>query len=180
MLLMLQKCSLWNVASAFFKDPEKEFELMELSRTIKLAHTSVKKHLETLCKLNIILKKPVSFGRKSNVCYHANRNHEAFLHYKKIYNLEVIHNSGIIEKIVTTCQPNAIVLFGSFQKGEDTIKSDIDIFVESKPESISLKKIADRSIEIHFKRNFNEFPKELKANIANGIVLHGFLEVYDD
>jgi predicted nucleotidyltransferase len=177
---MLQKCSLWEVASVFFNNPEKNFELMEISKEINLAHTSVKRHLETLLELKIVLKKPVAFGRKSNFCYYGNKNEPIFTHYKKIYNLDTLYHSKVIEKIVSKCQPNSIVLFGSFQKGEDTIKSDIDLFVESQEMEISLKKVSNRNIELHFKNNFKDFPKELRSNIANGIILHGFLEVYND
>jgi predicted nucleotidyltransferase len=182
MLYMLQKCNLWNVGAVFFDDPKKEFELMEISRKIGLAHTSVKNHLLTLIEMNIIIKGNVKFGNKSNPCYFANKRHPLFMHYKKIYNLECLYNSGIIEYIKNKCQPNCIVLFGSFQRGEDTQDSDIDIFVECSEINLNLKKYENklnRKLEIHFKNNFKEYPNELKNNLVNGIVLSGFLEGYD-
>ena len=76
--------------------------------------------------------------------------------------------------------PNVIVLFGSYRKGEDTEESDIDLFLECPGEEISLgrfEKKLKRKVQLHFKTNFNDYPKELKNNISNGIVLDGYLEV---
>jgi predicted nucleotidyltransferase len=179
---MLQKCSLWKVACVFFDNPEKKFELMIISRKIKLAHTSVKNHLQTLIKLDIIKKDFAELGNKKNPYYCANRRSEQFKHYKKIYNVESLYNSGIIKEITDVCQPNAIVLFGSFQKGEDTTSSDIDLFVESSESKIDINKYEkklNRKIQLHFKQKFISYPSELKSNILNGLVVYGFLEAYD-
>lgn len=182
MLSMLHNCSLWNVATVFFDNPNKAFELIEISRKINLAHTSVKKHLLTLIDLKIITKGTVNFGNKANPCYSANKKDHLFIHYKKIYNLDCLKNSALIEYIENKCQPNSIILFGSFQKGEDTFDSDIDLFVESNEDNLNLEKYEEklnRKIQIHFKNKFKKYPNELKNNLINGIVLSGFLEGYN-
>ena len=72
-------------------------------------------------------------------------------------------------------------MFGSYQKGEDVEDSDIDLFIECKKEELDIKifeKKLGRNIELHFNENFTSYPKELKNNIINGIVLSGFLEGY--
>ena len=59
--------------------------------------------------------------------------------------------------------------------------SDIDLFVECRKEEINLKRFEKklgRKIELHFNENFLSYPKELKNNIINGMVLSGFLEGY--
>jgi predicted nucleotidyltransferase len=179
---MLQKCSLWITGTVFFDDPNQLFELMAISKMISLAHTSVKKHLNTLIDLHIVQKKEVSFGNKTRFLYTANKRSPLFKHYKMIYNMDRIKTSGLIECLADTFQPNSIVLFGSFSKGEDTKDSDVDLFVESNKENIELSKFEEyigRKIEIHFKDNFREYQNELKNNIINGITLHGYLEGYD-
>jgi predicted nucleotidyltransferase len=179
---MLQKCNLWNVASVFFDNPEKRFELMGISKTIKLAHTSVKKHLQVLIELKIVLKGFAEFGNKKNPCYYADRRNPEFIHYKKIYNLEKLKQSNVLSLITDKCQPNSIVLFGSFMKGEDSILSDIDLFIESNECLLDLKKYEkklNRKFQLHFKQVFTTYPKELKNNIINGNVLYGYLEAYD-
>ncbi len=82
--------------------------------------------------------------------------------------------------------PKAIVLFGSFRRGEDVSTSDTDIAIEKDEENdytiTGLRELADfektigRRIQIHL---FNKKNTDLHVfnNIANGIVLAGFLEV---
>ena len=75
--------------------------------------------------------------------------------------------------------PQSIVVFGSYQKGEDTEDSDIDIFVEANEEKINLEKfekLLNRKIQLHFNPNFKTYSKELKNNIANGWVFGGYLK----
>lgn len=175
---MLQKCNLWNVSSVFFDEPTRWFELLLISRKINLAHTSVKKHLESLMGMQIIEKKK---GPGKNFYYVAKNNSSEFIHYKKIYNLEILKNSNLIKFITEKLFPNSIVLFGSFSRGEDTQESDIDLFVESGIKDIDLSKFEkklNRKIELHFKDNFKEYSSELKNNIMNGVTLYGFLEGY--
>jgi predicted nucleotidyltransferase len=82
--------------------------------------------------------------------------------------------------------PKAIVLFGSFRKGEDLSNSDIDIAIESDEvkeyQTIGLRELSEfeqffrKKIQIHL---FNRESADIGVfnNIANGILLWGFLEV---
>ena len=78
------------------------------------------------------------------------------------------------------------IIFGSYAKGEDIEKSDIDIAVEVigdqelKIESIGILSAfgyrRDISVNLHlFSRDHIDI--NLFSNVANGIVLDGFLEV---
>ena len=42
-----------------------------------------------------------------------------------------------------------------------------------------LEEKLNRKIELHFNERFASYPKELKNNIINGVVLMGFLEGYE-
>ena len=98
-----------------------------------------------------------------------------------IYNLSSLLESGLIKFIEEKFMPKSIILFGSYRRGEDIENSDIDIFVECKEKKLNLDKFErklNRNIQLHFKENFNLYPKELKNNIMNGIVVGGFLEGY--
>jgi predicted nucleotidyltransferase len=82
--------------------------------------------------------------------------------------------------------PKAIVLFGSYRKGDDTENSDIDIAIEVLGEK-GLKIVNFGNIEqLGYRKNINlnlhifsrnKIDLNLFSNIANGIVLDGFLEV---
>ena len=60
--------------------------------------------------------------------YKANFNSLEFKKQKKIFNYQAIIESGLIEFLEDELMPKSIVLFGSFQKGDDVEDSDIDLF----------------------------------------------------
>lgn len=51
---MLQKSSMLKTAEIFFLNPNKDHYLMNISRNVGLAHTSIKKNLKELVKLGLI------------------------------------------------------------------------------------------------------------------------------
>ena len=178
---MLQKSSISRTAEVFFVNPTKKNYLMDISRSIGLAHTSVKKNLDKLLKLGLIIDFLEKKGERKFPLYKANLDNKTFKKYKIIYNISTILESKLIEFIEEKLMPKSIVLFGSYQKGEDIENSDIDIFIECKKEELdisSFEKKLKRKIELHFNNNFNSYSRELKNNIVNGMVLSGFLEGY--
>ncbi len=178
---MLQKSSMLRTAEIFFVNPTKKKYLMDISRNIGLAHTSVKKNLDKLVKLGLVIESVEKKGARKFPLYQANIDNRLFKERKMIYNLSSLLESGAIRFIEEKLMPKSIIVFGSYQRGEDTENSDIDIFVECKEEELNLNKFEkklDRNIQLHFKENFALYPKELKNNIINGTVLSGFLEGY--
>ena len=178
---MLQKSTISKTAETFFLNPTKEHYLKDISRKIGVAHTSVKKNLNELVKEGLIKETVEKKGKRKFPIYKANINTKIFKKYKIIYNISSLIESNLIDFIEEKLMPRAIVVFGSYQKGEDTEESDIDIFVECKKEDLNLEKFEKklgRKIQLHFNDNFTSYPKELKNNITNGVVLNGFLESY--
>ena len=178
---MLQKSSMNRTAEVFFVNPTKKHYLMDISRNIELAHTSVKKNLDKLLKSGLIIESIEKKGGRKFPLYRANLDNKSFKKCKIVYNISAILESKLIEFIDEKLMPRSIVLFGSYQRGEDTEESDIDLFVECKKEELdvsSFEKKLGRKIELHFNDTFNSYPKELKNNIINGTVLSGFLEGY--
>lgn len=181
---MIQKYSIWRVLQVFFDDPlpDEGFTIRWISRHIGLAPTSVKLHLDALSRHEpqgypLVIR---SEGR-SYPAYRANRDSELFRFYKKMDIIFRIHESGLIDYISDKCSPDAIILFGSASRGEDTKGSDIDIFVEAEEKALDLnryEKVLKRHIELHFNTNINKIPKELRNNIINGIKLEGYLKVF--
>ncbi len=164
---MLQKCSVWKVASIFFIEPTKTHFLKEISKKINLAHTSVKKHILTLIDSGLI---EPSFSVFKG--YKAKRENPDFIFYKKINNLIMLKNSGLIEELKEH-YPKSIILFGSYDKGEDIESSDIDIFINSKKFPIKLEKYEkylSRKIHLIFAE---EAAKNIKENIKQGQILFG-------
>ncbi len=129
----------------------------------------------------------------------ANMDSQDFKNWKIVNSLTNFYQSGIIEFIADRLNPKAVILFGSFRWGEDRKGSDIDIAVEvaekTKYRTISLSRMANQEKAHEFAKDIKETEKEIERNfqihifnrdsidnnlfnnIANGIVLYGFLEV---
>ena len=170
---MIEKSTIQKVLAVFFENPSREFHLRELSRLLKLSMPTIISTTDKLAKEKLITKEK---GRVLTKVI-ANRDNIYFLRYKRVYNLELIYSSGIVDFISQAYnQPKCIILFGSFSRGEDTEKSDIDIAVITK-KKLSLdfsqyEKALKKSINLH-EVDLDKISEEFKANLANDIVLEG-------
>lgn len=175
---MLQNYSTWKVARVFFDEPSKDHYLTEISEKSNLAHTSVKKHLEKLKETGIIEEKELERGERTYPVYNRVDN-ERYKRYRKIDVQHRLVESGLIEYIFEECYPDCIVLFGSSARGEDIEESDIDLYVQAGEREVELssyEKSLNRNIQLHFREDLQEYPKELRNNIANGVVMYGYLQ----
>ncbi|MFH1364695.1 MAG: nucleotidyltransferase domain-containing protein [Candidatus Aenigmatarchaeota archaeon] len=180
---MIQNYSRWRVLQVFFDDPvpKEGFTIRWISRHIGLAPTSVKLHLDELSREDDGYPLVTRSEGRSYATYRANRNNEAFRFYKKMDMIVRIRESGLLEFLSYKCSPSSVILFGSAARGEDVMGSDIDIFVESVEKHLDLKEYENklkRPISLHFSESLNKFPKELRNNIINGIILEGYLKVF--
>lgn len=120
-----------------------------------------------------------------------NQKHIYNLTKKISYNLsliyQVLYEAGVINEIAEIAgNPKAIILFGGYRKGDDTDKSDIDLAVEvAGNEELKIVNLGNLP-QLGFRKNIpvnlyifsrNKIDLNLFANIANGIVIAGFLEV---
>jgi predicted nucleotidyltransferase len=113
--------------------------------------------------------------------YRANFDSMDFRLLKKIDTIIALKDSGLIEFLENQCMPDVIILFGSASKGEDTMESDIDLFLVCKERKLDLPDFETklkRKISLLFSENFSELSSELKNNIINGVILKGYLKVF--
>ena len=172
---MIEKSTIQKVLAVFFDNPSREFHLRELSRLLELSMPTIVSSTDKLAKEKLIIKE------KGDVLTKVMANREGeypdFIKYKRLYNLELILNSGIIDYLSKAySQPKAIILFGSFSRGDDIEKSDVDIAViASKRLNLDLskyEKMLKRAVSVH-EVNLDKISEEFKANLLNGIVLEG-------
>lgn len=179
---MLQKYTAWKIAQVFFDNPTRKHYLREVARKADISHTSVKKHLQVLKKWEVVREGKEKRGGKTYPVYMAGIDNEGYKFFKKIDLLHRLRTTGLLKHLKEIFSPDCIVLFGSASRGEDIEKSDIDFFLQAEEEEIDFSQFEEklnRNIQLHIQTDFNQYPKELKNNIANGIVLDGFLEVFE-
>ncbi|ATZ61026.2 MAG: nucleotidyltransferase domain-containing protein [Methanosarcinales archaeon Met12] len=90
---------------------------------------TVKRTLDLVVNQRFLTKKKV----KNQILYRANMDSAAFKHFKIAYNLAWLEERRAV-KIIRTTMKNvrAILLFGSYAKGENDAKSDVDLLVVSR------------------------------------------------
>lgn len=172
-----------RVLEVLFKFPEKEFSLSDLAKEAGVAKANIGKILDEFQNIGLIeITKLSKIWR-----IRANQKNWYFIRSKIVYNLNFVYQSGLVEFLIDYFRnPKSIILFGSFRKGDDISKSDIDIAVESDDfedyKIVKIKELSEfedmigRGIQLHL---FNRKNVDINVfnNIANGIVLFGFLEV---
>jgi predicted nucleotidyltransferase len=170
-----------TILKPFFDDPGRKFSIRELSRLLKINHTTVRQYLNRLVKEEFLSSK--NEGVYS--FYHLVLSKKT-LNLKLYSNLEKIRESNLIEDLERAYDLPVIVLFGSYASARDDINSDIDICLISNVEkefSVErYEKILNRKISLHkfSKDSWNKSKKSnpnLINNICNGIILSGELEI---
>ena len=167
----------------FFSFPNKEMSLNDLSAELKISKTTANQVVKDLVEGGFL--KVEILGRIWRIS--CNKNH-IYNYSKKIsYNLMMVYESGILEEVHKIIRnPRAIILFGSYRKGDDNQDSDIDLAAEiindEEPRIIELPSIQQFGYRKNVKVNLyifsrNKIDLNLFSNIANGIILEGFLEV---
>lgn len=171
-----------KVAEVLYRYPDKEFSLSDLAKEANVRKSNIGPILEEFNGWGFIeITKLAKIWRIK-----ANQRNWAFVKHKIIFNLGLIYQSNVVEFLVEHFHnPKAVILFGSFRKGEDINSSDIDIAIEVEEkdykvmglrELASFENFLGKKIQIHL---FNRETVDINVfnNIANGIVLWGFLEV---
>ena len=172
------KCIGW-----FFAYPNEEVSLNELSKKVSMSKTSVRKIVLRLIKDGFLVNQELGGVWRLKV----NKTHYYSKTLKISFNLENILMSNIVDEIKETYPGSrAIILFGSYRKGDDIEGSDVDIAVEllgkKEVEIKELKILPKLGYRDNVKVNLLIFSRKkidinLFSNVANGIVLEGFLEV---
>ena len=174
---MLENYNKYRLLKIFLDSPTESFRLRELSRLSKISPPSVMNYLKEFEKHGIIQK----YEKRGIPYYKALRENPDFIFYKKISIIYELHKSGLIEFLWQELSPEAIILYGSYAKGEAVEASDVDIFIIGKEKKINIEefeKKLGKTLHIMIDKT-NKISKELKNNLANGIVLRGFFRVLE-
>jgi len=174
---MIQNCTAYRVLTVFFDYPSRHFQLREICRLLKMGMPSVRSHVGKLERQGFVRKEK----RGVYESYVSSRN-DLFKLYKRNDVLLRLHDSGLVGFVADKFMPDAIVLFGSASRGEDVEDSDMDLLVVAREKKVELEEFEDkvrRKISLHFEERISKISKELLNNIVNGIVVYGYLEVFE-
>jgi predicted nucleotidyltransferase len=174
---MLEKYNKYKVLKLFLDSPTESFRLREIARMVKISPPSVMGYLKEFEKEGLVEKKI----KRKIPFYSALRDNSDFILYKKISIIFELNKSGFIEYLWDKLSPEAIILYGSYAKGESITDSDIDLFILGKEKNLELKNFEnklDKKFHLLFKESLKDVSDELKNNLLNGIVLKGYIKVF--
>jgi len=113
-----------RILGILISNPDREFHLRELSREVKITPIYVKKELQNLEELNLVLK-----TKKGNLSlFQINRNSLIFTELKSIF-MKTEYFGELAKKSLKKLKIDFAFIFGSFAKGIERKESDIDLFV---------------------------------------------------
>jgi len=172
---MLTKDNTYKVMKLVFDSPERTFHIREMARLTGLSAPGVSKIIKRLKAEGLLTAERGKVVEEVS----ASRT-DKFVLFKRCYNMQRLFESGLIGFLKDTYEePEAIVLFGSYSKGEDTSVSDIDIAIitkkELRPDLRKFEAALKREINVH-EIQIRSVDKEFLNTLANGTVLSGFLE----
>ena len=161
-----------RIMEMLFDFPIRRFHIRELSRMLNVSPPAISKAIVQLEKEEMInLEKKLAYEISAKIT-------TSFIQKKRIHNLKKLYESDLVSYLIEKYPFSTIILFGSYSRGEDTEKSDIDIALIGKEKPLEIEKfekILNRRINIEF-LDLSKAPKELKNSILNGIRLQGYTE----
>lgn len=159
----------------FFRYPTSEFHFREMARELDLAIGTVSKYVELLEG-----KELVSVRTAGNMKLVEPRfDSKEFRRLKRVSNLSKVYGCGLVDLLGRKLAPEALVLFGSYSRGEDHEGSDVDIASiggkEGELDLSSFEEEVSRDVEVQYVEA-ERAEREFLTTLANGIVLAGYLE----
>lgn len=165
-----------KILDYFLKNPTQSIHLRELARQTGFSPAGALKAAKKLVKSGLVSEK------KGTVVTHykANADNPLWRPLKRAYNYYSLFESGLVAALNKEYgEPVAIVLFGSYAKGEDIETSDVDIAVITtdgiESDTKKFEKILCRKINI-IEVDLTSMKKEFRNNLINGAVLSGYLQ----
>ena len=151
----------------------------QISKILEVTPPAVMKALPALEKENLIKIQQDKETKRWSI--ELNRDHHKVMQLKRADNLKQVYESGLADFLEKEFAGAAIIIFGSYSRGEDIANSDIDIAVIGRKDKLidltNYEKLLERTININFYDSFNKIHKHLKENLCNGITLAGGVEL---
>ena len=165
-----------KIINVLFKKPEYHFHIRELARETKLHPSTISKLTKELEDEGIVKRE----NYKKVLEVFCDFDSLKFKRKKQLFNIDAIYGSGLVDELISFYNhPIAIILFGSFFRGEDWSTSDIDIAVispkDETPDLTLFENFFSRKIHL-LSFPLRKVSGEFYNNLINGFVLYGFLD----
>lgn len=168
-----------DMLELFFDNPTKEWHFEEILKEAKIARSKATGWLKQFTKEGIIHR----IKEKGKMPYYmSDHNSAGYQNKKRIFALNRLYESGLLNHLAGLKKAKAVILFGSFSRWDWYKGSDIDIFIYGSPQGLSTAKYElalHRDIQLFIcenKKDLKKLGSGLVKNIVKGNLLKGDLD----
>ncbi len=167
-----------NVLEAFYNHPSREWHFVELLKECSISRKQLSAWLKLFLKQTLIYReKP----RRKMPYYTANYNSPAYQNRKRLFVLNQLCETGLLDYLATIPRVQTVVLFGSTTRWDWHKESDIDLFIHGNPSELALGKYElelgrDIQVFVADEKTIKNLPQKLLTNIAKGYIIRGNLD----
>ncbi len=147
-----------QIINVFFENPTRQWHFEEMLKEAKIARSKATGWLKKFTKEGLIRR----VKERSKMPYYiSNYDSPTYKNKKKIFALNRLYESGLLNHLYSLKKARTVILFGSFSRADWYINSDIDVFIYGDPEGL---KIADYELKLH--RDIQLFICQDKEDLA--------------
>ncbi len=157
---------IFNELKPFFEDSYRDISVRQYAGMTEISPPTASKTLRELEKESLL----ISENKGIYIYFRANRESFMFKQLSRLYWYKTLYS--LTEKIHEMIAYKRIILFGSLTKAENTLKSDIDLYLESESREINvsdIEKKLKRKVQLHFINSMKN--ENLKKNIEQGVII---------
>lgn len=168
-----------SVIELFFNNPTRQWHFEEILKEAKITRSKSNKWLKKFVKQGLVKR----IKERSKMPYFiSNYESPEYRNGKKIFALNKLHDSGLLNHLYSLEKASAVVIFGSFSRSDWYKDSDIDVFIYGNSEGL---KIADYELKLHReiqlficenKKELTKLGSSLIRNIIKGNLIKGNLD----
>jgi hypothetical protein len=165
-----------RVLELFMNEPTKHWHFSQILSTAKVSRRVASRWLNNIIKhINPEGKMPYFQG---------NWEHVNYKNQKRIYALNKLYETGLLNELWKLENAKTIVIFGSFTRGDWNTESDVDVFIFGDSENFKFGRFwkglgfqgKSRQVQVHTfkdKQEIKDVRSGLMKNIAQGYFVKG-------
>jgi len=168
-----------SILELFFENPTRELHFEDILKETDIARSKADRWLKLFIKEGIIKRIK---EKKKMPYYISDYNSPSYKNRKKLFALNKFYKSGLLNHLISLNKTKAVILFGSYSRGDWYKNSDIDIFIYGNPEGLKIMEYElklHKEIQVficHNKDELNKFGAGFIRNIIKGELLKGDLD----
>lgn len=167
---------MFDLLELFYNHPAKRWHFEHLVQESGLSRAQTNYWLGKSLKEGLVRRvKP-----KGRMPYYlANYDSPHYQNSKRLYGLQKLHESGLLDYLSSLEKAEVVVLFGSFSRWDWYDKSDIDLFIYGDVDQVSLGRFMQklkRDIQIFSgksSKDLSHLGSSLLRNIIKGVAIKG-------